>query len=50
MDKKALRQESFDEKGSWQPAPRDRVCPIHFVDGLAIDENPIFLGYESKQK
>ena len=48
-----MRQESFDKKGSWQPAPRDRVCSIHFVDGLATDENPIptlFLGYESREK
>ena len=41
------------KKGSWQPFPSDRVCSIHFVDGLAADENTIptlFLGYESKEK
>ena len=50
---KAVRREPFDKKGSWQPAPSDWVCFIHFVDGLATDENPIptlFLGYESKEK
>ena len=50
---KAVRREPFDKKGSWQPAPSDRVCSIHFVDGLATDENSIptlFLGYESKEK
>ena len=50
---KAMRREPFDKKGSWQPAASDRVCSIHFVDGLATDENPIpmlFLGYESKDK
>ena len=48
-----MRREPFDKKGSWQPASRDRVCSIHFVDGLATNENPIptlFLGYESKEK
>ena len=30
---KAVRQEPFDKKGSWQPVPCDRVCSIHFVDG-----------------
>ena len=41
------------KKESWQPAPSDRVCSIHFVDGLATDENLIptlFLSYESKEK
>ena len=50
---KAVRREPFDKKGSWQPAPSDRVCSIHFADGLATDEHPIltfFLGYESKEK
>ena len=50
---KAVRQKPFDKKGSWQPAPSDQACSIHFVDGLATDENPIptlFLGYESKEK
>ena len=36
---KAVRREPFDKKRSWQPAPSDRVCSIHFVDGLATDEN-----------
>ena len=48
-----MRQEPFDKKGSWQPTAIDRVCSIHFVDGLATDENPIptlLLGYESKKK
>ena len=50
---KAVRQEPFDKKGFWQPTPSDRVCSIHFVDGLATYENPIpipFLGYESEVK
>ena len=50
---KAVRRDPFDKKGFWQPAPSDLVCSIHFVDGLATDENPIptlFLGYESKEK
>ena len=38
---KAVRQEPFDKKGSWQPVPSDRVCSIPFVDRLATDENPI---------
>ena len=38
---KAVRREPFDKIGSWQPAPSDRVCSIHFVDGSATDENPI---------
>ena len=38
---KAVRQEPFDKKGFWQPAPSDRVCSIHFVDGLATYENPM---------
>ena len=37
---KAVRQEPFDKKGSWQPAASNRVCSIHFVDRLATDENP----------
>ena len=48
-----MRREPFDKKGSWQPAPSDRVCSINFVDRLSTDENPIptlFLGYESKEK
>ena len=48
-----MRQEPFDKKGSWQPAPSEQDCSIHFADGLATDENPIptvFLGYGSKQK
>ena len=48
-----VRRKPFDKKRSWQPAPSDRVCSIHFVDGLATDENPIptlFLGYENKEK
>ena len=48
-----MRQEPFDKKGSLQPAPSDRVCSIHFVDGLTTYENPMpipFLGYESKVK
>ena len=48
-----MRRKPFDKKRSWQPAPSDRVCSIHFVDGLATDENPIptlFLGYESKKE
>ena len=48
-----MRREPFDKKGSWQPAPSDWICSIHFVDGLATDENLIptlFLGYESKEK
>ena len=48
-----MRREPFDKKGSWQPASKGRVCSIHFVDGLATNENPIptlFLGYESKEK
>ena len=48
-----MRRKPFDKKRSWQPAPSDRVCSIHFVDGLATDENPIptlFLGYENKEK
>ena len=51
--RKAVRQKPFDKKWSWQPAPSDRICSIHFVDGLATDENPIpslFLGYESKEE
>ena len=50
---KALRQEPFDKKGSWLPAPSDQVCSIHFADELATDENPIptlFLSYENKEK
>ena len=50
---KTVRRESFVKKGSWQPAPSDQVCSIHFVDGLTADKNPIpnfFLGYESKEK
>ena len=50
---KAVRREPFDKKGSWQPASKDRLCSIHFVDGLATNENPIptlFLGYESKEE
>ena len=50
---KAVRREPFNKKGSWQPAPSERVCSIHFVDGLATHENPIptlFLGYEIKEK
>ena len=50
---KAARREPFNKKGYWQPAPSDRVCSIHFVDGLATDENPtptLFLGYESNEK
>ena len=50
---KSVRRESFDKKGSWQPASSDWVCSIHFVDGLATFKNPIqtlFLGYESKEK
>ena len=38
---KAVRREPFDKKEPWQPAAGDRVCSIHFVDGLATDENPI---------
>ena len=48
-----MRREPFDKKGSCQPASSNRVCSIHFVDGLATDENPIptlFRGYESKDK
>ena len=43
---KAVRREN-------QPAASDRVCFIHFADGLATDENPmptLFLGYKSKEK
>ena len=50
---KAVRREPFHKKGSWQPAPNDQVCSIHFVDGLVTDENSIptlFHGYESKEK
>ena len=50
---KAVKREPFDKKGSWQLAASDWVCSIHFVDGLATDENSIptlFLGYESKEK
>ena len=36
-----------------EPAVRDQVCSIHFVDGLTTDKNPIptlFLDYEKKEK
>ena len=33
---KAVRREPFDKKGSWQLAPSDRVCSIHFVDGPPV--------------
>ena len=48
-----MRRKPFDKKGSWQPAASDRVCYIHFADGLETDENALptfFLGYESKEK
>ena len=48
-----MRREPFDKKRSWKPAPSDRVCSIHFDDGLATDENPIptlVFSYESKEK
>lgn len=38
---------------TWHTCTSDLVCSIHYVDGLATDENPIltlFLGYESKEK
>ena len=50
---KSVRGEPFDRKGSQQPAPDDRVCSIHFFDGLTTDKNPmriLFLGHESKEK
>ena len=48
-----MRRKSFDKKGSWKSAASDRVYFVHFVDGLATDENTIstlFLGCESKVK
>ena len=38
---KAVRQEPFDKKRSWQPTASDRFCSICFVDGLETDENSI---------
>ena len=52
MDKSSVTR-TILQKRSWQSAPSNRVCSIHFVDGSATDENPIptlFLGYESKEK
>ena len=49
----AVKREPFDKKRSWKPAPSDRVCSIHFDDGLATDENPIpalVFSYESKEE
>ena len=52
MDKSSVTR-TILQKRSWQSAPSNRVCSIHFVDWSATDENPIptlFLGYESKEK
>ena len=46
---KAMRQEPFDKKRSWQPTASDRVCSIYFVDGLETDENPISTLFSSLQ-
>ena len=50
---KVVRQEPFDKNGSWQPVPSDRIFSVHFIDGLATDENPIptlFLVMKVKRK
>ena len=52
MDKSSETR-TVGKKGSWQPAASDRICSIHFADGLATDKishQPFFLVMKLKRK
>ena len=47
---KALKRENKD-KTAWLPRNSDRVCSIHFIDGIPTAANPVptlHLGYEKE--
>ena len=47
---KALKRENKD-KTAWLPGCSDRVCSIHFIDGIPTAANPVptlHLGYEKE--
>ena len=47
---KALKRENKD-KAAWLPGYSDRVCSIHFIDGIPTAANPVptlHLGYEKE--